>query len=141
MSNVNQNDATLWLEWGGDFEISQNGSLVLAYGWDQVRQRILRRLLTNPAFTLDDGTPVPPDYLFDPKYGLGFRRRVGENWTPDLQLYLKAMINQAVLIDEGVNVNLPPLINITQTDHTVQVVITVYLKTGQPGVIALQISQ
>ncbi len=139
MANFGQN--TLYLDWGGDLQINQNGGLVLATGWDQVRQRILRRLLTNQSFTLADGSPVPADYIYDPAYGIGCRRLVGEPGGEATQSRLRQMINAAVLVDEGVDINRLPQITITTFDSfTLYVEIVVYLLTGQPGVLQLTVT-
>lgn len=141
MVQVNPNDSTLYLEWGGDLVVSQNGGLVLAYGWDQVKQRILRRLLTNPNFTLADGTKVPADYIFDSNYGLGFRRRIGEPFYESLRREMEALIYNAVIVDEGVDTLRPPTIELTEKDHRVYVDIIVYLRVGRPGRIAFNFAE
>ena len=51
---------------GSDLAVSANGDLLTASGADESRQRVLRRLLTNPA-----------DYLWQPEYGAGLPASVG----------------------------------------------------------------
>lgn len=128
---------TLYLEWGGDLKLSTNGGLELANGWDEVRQRIFRRILTNPAFTLADGTPIAADYIFHPDYGLGAGRLIGEPISDDWSLRLKHIITEGVTIDQGVDASEPPVIDIRRyPGGVVWVIIVVRLKTGEPGRIA-----
>lgn len=138
--DANPNSTTLWLEWGGDLVVSQNGSLSMATGWDQVRQRILRRLLSNPAFTLGDGTPVAPDLIFDTSYGIGCRRRLGELWIPSEQTAILSMVEQAVLVDEGIDATRTPTIVLDQNNHIITMLIKVVKKDGTPGDLVLKIS-
>ncbi|HEY9678685.1 MAG TPA: hypothetical protein V6C76_11790 [Drouetiella sp.] len=137
---ISPNNVAPWLEWGGDFVVSQNGSIVMANGWAQFRQRYLRRLFTNPAFKLLSGAQVEADYIFDANYGLGFRRRLGELWTDDMLTKLESLCQQGAEIDADVDSTQPPIIVITQDpQHTINVAVTVYLKTSQQGTIAFSI--
>src|SRR5579883_1081608 len=114
---------------------------MLAQGCDQVRQRIIRRLLTNPEFQLADGTQVPAGYIFNPDYGEGFRRLVGEPASEDLQNRVIARVNSAVLIDQSVDASNPPLISFFQTPRgELYVSIIVSLKTQQQGTIVLSVN-
>lgn len=51
---------------GGDLAISPTGDLATADNFEEVKQRLLRRLLTNPAA-----------YLFHRDYGAGLARHIG----------------------------------------------------------------
>ena len=141
MANVSPNSVAPWLLWGDDLQVSQNGSIVLANGWNQIEQRILRRLLTNPLFSLHDGEPIEPGYIFDINYGLGMRRRLGEPFSNDLKRHLTNLCTQAVIVDEGANPALPPEIEISEDQHKIYVSITVYLKSGAPGRIVFSVIQ
>ena len=55
-----------WHIFGADLAISPSGDLALAPALEAGRQRVLRRLLTNPG-----------DYLWAPTYGAGLGRFVG----------------------------------------------------------------
>jgi phage baseplate assembly protein W len=55
------------LLFGGDFLISPTGDLAIADESVLVRERLLRRLLTNPG-----------DYIWQPDYGAGLGRFVGQ---------------------------------------------------------------
>ncbi len=52
---------------GGDIAANARGDVALSDGAARGRQRVLRRLLTNPG-----------DYIFHPDYGAGLPRMVGE---------------------------------------------------------------
>lgn len=138
---ISPNNVAPWLEWGGDLVVSQNGSIVLANGWNQFKQRYLRRLLTNPSFTLQDGEKIPAGYIFDSQYGLGFRRRLGENWSDDIHDKLQALCLQGAEIDEGVDPGRPPEVTITQDQHTIFISVFVTLKTGEQGRVQFQINE
>lgn len=138
---VDPNNTTLKLEWGSDFELSQNGSLIMSTGWEQIKQRVLRRLLTNPSFKLADGSPISADYIFDQNYGQGCRRRVGEPISKDIQEKLEQAVNKAVVIDEGLAVAKPPLVEAYKigTDQ-LWVQISITLKTGQSGTVVFGVA-
>jgi phage baseplate assembly protein W len=53
-------------QWGGDLSLSLTGGIALADGTTLTRQRLLRRLMTNPG-----------DYIWHPDYGAGLGRFVG----------------------------------------------------------------
>lgn len=55
---------------GGDLGFSASGDLAVASADEQVRQRLLRRLLTNPG-----------DYLWQPDYGAGLAQFIGKPAT------------------------------------------------------------
>jgi phage baseplate assembly protein W len=59
-------------EFGADLAAGPTGDLVLAQGAALGRQRVLRRLLTNPG-----------DYIWQPAYGAGLGRFVGEPAAPE----------------------------------------------------------
>jgi hypothetical protein len=129
---------TLYLEWGEDFVLTPKGSLQMATGWDEVRQRIERFLLTNALAAAGDGSIIPPDYLFDTNYGLGAGRRVDENITPDTIGSIQQKVYQAVMSDPDVDDSFPPSIALyRQTDHTLLLVIGVKTKSGFPGRVAI----
>lgn len=55
------------LTFGGDLSVSPSGDIALAAGSALVRERLLRRLLTNAG-----------DYIWQPTYGAGLGRFVGQ---------------------------------------------------------------
>ena len=64
--------ADLSHEFGADLVASPTGDLGLADGAALGRQRVLRRLLTNPG-----------DYIWQPDYGAGLGRFIGEPAAPE----------------------------------------------------------
>jgi hypothetical protein len=131
--------STFFLEWGGDLQLNQRGGLQLATGWDEARQRIERRLLTNAAGKAEDGTPIPADYIFDDEYGIGLPRLVGDlttgTWNDDLQ----QKVIQGVSEDASVDSSIPPTIALQSTGtHQTFLYIGVILSNQQPGTIVLQ---
>ena len=132
--------STAWLEWGGDLVLNQYGSVQMATGWDEVRQRITRRLLTIPRLKLQSGLEVPPEYIFHPNYGIGLGRRIGEPASQQFKQRVERAVREAVLIDQGVDVTRPPGISINiRPDHIVELDIVVYLKDKTAGTISLAI--
>ena len=95
--------------WGGDVGLTQTGDLARVNGADRSKQRVLRRLMTNPG-----------DYAFHPEYGAGLPAKVGA--ILDLaeiralvrnQMLLEASVSQADPItvaanalDDGVSIDL-----------------------------------
>jgi hypothetical protein len=63
--------------WGNDISLSSTGDLLLVQGSEKGRQRIIRRLCSNPATEEAHG-----DLIFDGDYGAGLPRRVGSTNSP-----------------------------------------------------------
>jgi hypothetical protein len=125
---------TYYLEWNSDLILSPNGSVLMASGWDEVRERIIRRFLTNSSVPLPDGTSTAPDYVFDPLYGLGAGALIDQNptaaWTADF----KRRMREAVAADAATSPGALPSIRVTKpTIGVVQVFVAVQLVSGQTG--------
>jgi hypothetical protein len=129
---------TFYLEWNGDFVLTSNGSILMAQGWDQVRERIIRRFLTNSALPLPDGTTTPPDYVFSPLYGLGAGALIDQN--PD-QTFLTAFtrrMREAVVADAATAPGAMPSIQLTTPMiGMIQVYVGIQLISGQQGSFAI----
>lgn len=78
--------------WGTDLSVSASGDVLTVGGTLRGQQRVLRRLLTNPAN--EDG---PADYIFHPEYGAGLPRFLGQ--PIDSQKITAAILAQMVLED------------------------------------------
>ncbi len=86
--------------WSGDLNLSATGGLLTADGLEQSKQRVLRRLLTNPAqYDTNGNVTVPGDYIWQRDYGAGLAAYIGQNLDiPSLtariraQMYLEASV-------------------------------------------------
>lgn len=92
---------------GGDFDVSPVGDLRPVNDRERGRQRILRRLLTNPG-----------DYLFHPDYGAGLGKKVGENIHPG---EWRALIVGQMLLEEAVSSSPPPQVRLSLIEGGVSV--------------------
>lgn len=130
----------LFLEWGQDLVLNASGTLATVSGWPQVRERIIRRILTNPAQTLPDGSTTPPDYVFDPSYGIGGGALVSQNPTPQWLDRLRQRVRQGVLSDAAVNPGYDPQIVISQpTPNTFVIAVGCQLQSGQAGAFSISV--
>lgn len=93
--------------WGGDVFTSASGDLQKVSRADRSKQRVLRRLLTNPG-----------DLLFHPGYGAGLPRRVGSNLDVD---EITAVIRQQMGLEVSVAQTPPPVISVSEITNGVQV--------------------
>lgn len=134
--------ADLFLEWNQDLILTPGGSLQTAINWDQVRQRIIRNMITNSAQKLPDGSQTAPDYIFEPQYGIGMGAMVDQNPDASFLGNLKRRINQAVFADVNINPGVVPSIKIRQpTPEIFQIFIAVQLINGQPGEVQINLQQ
>ena len=130
---------TAYLEWGQDLVVLPNGSIQLASGWDEVRQRIERRLLTSPLEVLPSGAKVPPDYIWDVNYGLGVGKLVDQNLDANFLGAIRQKCNEGVMVDADVSDANPPGVALYKINpYTTYLVIGVTLKNGTPGTITIQ---
>ena len=124
----------LYLDWSQDLQITPGGQVRTATGWDQIRQRILRRLITNSAQTLPSGISTPADYVFDPAFGLGMGALVDQDLTRQYIEELKQRIYNAVMVDQDIDSSSPPQVSFSQpTPDTLRIIISVLLANGQSG--------
>jgi hypothetical protein len=100
------------MPWGGDFILTDNGSIEFVSGVEKFRQRVIRRFFTNPAERLADGTYIPADYIFDTEYGLGATRLIGEPQSDEIASQFRQKVRAAVLIDQSVNSTREPEIQL-----------------------------
>ena len=110
----------------------------MAAGWDEVRERIIRRFLTNSALPLPDGTTTPPDYIFDPSYGLGAGALIDQNPDANWIANFTRRMREAVVADSAVAPNSIPSVNITTPMiGVVEVYVAIQLISGQQGSFSL----
>jgi phenylpyruvate tautomerase PptA (4-oxalocrotonate tautomerase family) len=131
----------IYCEWNNDLIVTPKGGIVTATGWDRVRQRIIRHLITNSAQKLPDGTTTAPDYIFHPTYGIGAGSLVGQNPTQSYKADLIARINQAALSDAAVDPGSAPIVVFREPQPGTWVVhISVKLRDGTVGRTGVRVS-
>jgi hypothetical protein len=127
-----------YLEYNQDLVLTPSGSVALAIGWDQVRERIIRNFLTNSAVQLPDGSTTPPDYVFSPFYGLSAGALIDQNPTQAYIADLTRRIRHACLSDAAVDPGSVPNVTVARPAlDTIQVYVSVTLITGQQGSLSI----
>ena len=113
----------LALEWPadqtlqGDLAVDASGDLLTCDLDVEARQRVTRRLLTNPRQLSSDGLVVlPPEYIFDGTYGVGLRRMVGSAVNSRNAQTLKQTVLDGVLQEDVVAPNPPPAVAVTSSN-------------------------
>ena len=105
---------------GGDLALSATGDLLPADGIEESKQRILRRLLTNPG-----------DYLWHPDYGAGLPSYIGR---PLDAAALSSLIKSQMYAEGGVSQDPEPLIALQPIPNGISVRIGyTALPSGQPA--------
>jgi len=113
---------------GGDLDSSSTGDLRTVSASDRTKQRILRRLLTNPG-----------DYVFHPEYGTGLGKKIGEAIRPG---EWKALISGQMLLEEAIAHYPPPVVKLVLIEGGVSVSI-VYTDalTGTPETLHFDVAR
>jgi phage baseplate assembly protein W len=83
-----RNLSDAWHFWGNDLAVSPTGDLARATSVDRSKQRVLRRLMTNPG-----------DYITHPDYGAGLPAYIGKNVDLDA---IKAVVVGQMLKEASV---------------------------------------
>lgn len=118
--------------------ITPNGSVLMAAGWDEVRERIIRRFLTNSALPLPDGTTTPPDYVFSPTYGLGAGAMIDQNPDAQFMVELTRRMREAVVADAATDPGSLPSIRVsTPRIGLLRVYVGIRLAGGGQGSLTL----
>lgn len=113
---------------GGDLDTSSTGDVRTASASDRVKQRILRRLLTNPG-----------DYLFHPQYGAGLGKKIGEAVRPG---EWKALISGQMLLEEAVASHPPPLVRLKHIEGGISVSVSfTEAMTGAPETLIFDVTR
>ena len=135
----------LFLDWNRDFILTPGGDLQTAQGWDQTRQRIVRKVLTNSHQQLPDGTFTQADYIFQPEFGLGLGAQVLQLFSkfkaPNAATHsFRQKVTQAVLSEPPpVDPGTPPVIRFSDPQYrTKEIFITVFLNAGRQGQIVIR---
>ena len=131
--------ASLFLEFQQDFGLNPNGGLAMAQQWDETRQAFERGMFACPTFTMQDGSPVDPDLMFDPTFGAGLGLQIGQNPVGQWLQKMVQAANQAAATSPGVNPTIPPQVALTPSGHTQQMTVTVATLTG-PQTLSYEVS-
>lgn len=112
---------------GSDLTLSATGDLLVADGLEESKQRILRRLLTNPG-----------DYLWEPDYGAGLPTYIGR---PLDQAALTALIKAQMYQEASVAHDPEPQVAVQAIANglSVQIAYT-YAPTGQTATLAFDVT-
>jgi hypothetical protein len=105
----------LYQVFGSDLSPSNSGDLLSVNGLEMGKQRVLRRLLTNPG-----------DYIFHPEYGAGLPQYIGA--VMDIPK-ITSVIKGQMKLEACVSQNPPPTINISQITNGISVSIS-YIDSG-----------
>lgn len=123
-------------QWSSDLSASPVGDLAVVSGDVRVQQRILRRLLTNPA---DPVNNLPPDYIWHPDYGCGLRRFIGSVASAD---EIAAAVRGQMLMESGVAQNPPPSVTVQVLNNSIALTLSYYdAASGQPAAMSFSVSQ
>jgi phage baseplate assembly protein W len=116
----------LALVFGSDLTVDASGDLATVDGTEEGVERILRRLLTNPA-----------EYIWNPSYGAGLPQFLGE---PVNTTRIQAVIRRQMLLEAIVARDPPPVITVTgRADNSVFVDIK-YVDSTTSRTVALSAS-
>jgi|SRR5580698_5669569 hypothetical protein len=116
--------------WGGDLSVAANGDLLLSSGSVLTEQRIVRRVMTNPA-----KPNMPADYIFETAYGMGLPSYVGSTAS---ESEIAATTKGQVLMESSVAKSPPPSITAVMSDGTItETVVYTDSTTGQSGVLSI----
>jgi hypothetical protein len=75
------------------------------------QQRIIRRLMTNPATTNPDGTTNPGDYLWHQDYGAGLPAKIGQ---PFNETSLRSLILAQMMMEDSVAKTPEPQVSVSE---------------------------
>jgi phage baseplate assembly protein W len=105
-------------EFGADLEAGPTGDLAVAQGAAQGRQRVLRRLLTNPG-----------DYIWQPDYGAGLGRFVGSPAAPER---IRAVVRSQIFREPAVARSPEPVVEV-QADGQGRVFVAIRYADADSG--------
>ncbi|HUB10999.1 MAG TPA: hypothetical protein VMB34_03505 [Acetobacteraceae bacterium] len=117
-------------QWGSDLNVAANGDIAVVTGPSVGQQRVLRRLLTSAL-----------DYIWQPTYGAGVARFVGE---PANALQIRAVIRSQIFKEQSVAQTPEPTINVNVNPGEVASTAFVEVfytdvQTGQTQVLAFSV--
>ena len=114
-----------FLNWGSDLASSPTGDLASASGATLGRQRVLRRLLTNPG-----------DYVWQPTYGAGLGRFIGQPASPAA---IRAAIRAHIFLEPAVARQPEPVIDIVSGPPGTLNITVRYADAGSDEPVSLEV--
>ena len=128
----------LSLPWGSDLAIGPNGDFKGVTDDAATKERIVRRLLTNPIGLDSNGTEVAEcDYHFHPNYGAGTRRYVHGVITQELQQTVQQRVTDQALQEPSVVATPAPVVNVTKTLDGFGLAIDASVSTVTGGIVTI----
>ena len=113
---------------GGDLSLSPTGDLSTVSDMERGKQRILRRLITNPG-----------DYLFHPEYGAGLGQYVGALMNvPEIT----GLIRGQILLEDCVAKTPQPVITVSGQNDTLSATISYTdSPSGEPVTLSFEVDR
>lgn len=123
----------LYLDLGGDLQVSPSGGLAIAEGDVLSRQRVIRRLCSLNFIRSLDGTVLCGDYLEDQDYGTVLGRFIGAApGQPDID-GMETNVRRALAAEHSVAQTQPPIIVFALYNNGVLITISyTSAYTGKP---------
>lgn len=113
--------------WGSDVQLGPTGDLARATRADRSKQRVLRRLLTNPG-----------DYIWHPTYGAGLPAKIGQNADP---AEIGSLIRTQMGLEPSVAQTPEPTVAVTPILNGISVAIVYFvLPDRQPVPLSFDVS-
>lgn len=117
-------------QWGSDLSIGSTGDLATVTGPSLGQQRLLRRLLTNPG-----------EYIWQPGYGAGLARFIGQPTNP---LQIQALIRSQIFRESAVARTPEPIIDVSVSPGEAEGTVYVYIRyqdapSGQTQVLSFPV--
>jgi hypothetical protein len=113
--------------WGNDLQVSPAGDFARVNGLERSKQRVMRRLLTNPG-----------DYKQHPTYGAGLAAYVGQVLNI---AKLTALVRGQMLLEASVGRSPEPVVNLVQIPNGIEVDISyTALPDRQPVLLSFTVS-
>lgn len=121
-----------------DLQLSATGDLLLADAPMTTQQRLLRRLLTNPAVDNGDGSYIPADYLYHHDYGAGIPKYIGQlEHLPVIQGHMQ----DQVLLEASVAPQPAPVVALSEiTDGLTATIQYTEAETNMPQVLNFDVT-
>jgi hypothetical protein len=121
------------LEWGGDLVVDDTGDFAIVDQADELRQRVMRRFLTNSQVldTTRGLVSIMPDNLFEPTYGGNARAYVDATIRPEIIGRIQNLLLQQ-LSEEPACDSVNSTVNVTWDRNSGSIVVSanVLLNTG-----------